>query len=872
MQKLIASFVIVLLCSCARDREDSYFIGGDVSGLEGTGLVLDLSGVEQLDVTENGGFVFETMIEDNEEYLVSVLTQPTEPSQTCLVTDGSGTVDGDHVYSVSVSCVTDDVPSEVTPAYEGLDGWADCVLDDGTGPLDATGAACTGDADCMLVGAMRVLAVPALSDCTDVTATDSLGAFQWICREDGGQVEVASVGFSEDGELSDLVDVATLSWRPMSVTVTQEGTEVASSVPGVWWSTPIEALPDSDGAGTAVLDSPGTLYVLDADASSDGVSIEADSVSLLTVDAALTYNDLGMPNCNELTGERADADSECLVTTGGQKCLFIEGTFDGGLADRTIYMGSTTGSTIWDVESRGGDEAISLGDGSSYNLVSGFWIHDTGSDGLVLSGGAHHNVLEHALVENTGWDGVYIVEAHDNTFHSISAENVPDDGWDIEYSTGNVFDTVWAYSVSDGFDMEASTDNLFSNVEVGWSRQDAYILYSGSSDNTFIDVRAREASYAGIIIEESGGNSFYGARVAGSGWDPMIGIYLWMADGTTFVDTRISSIGEDCFYTEGSMDVTVVDMQTTACTVDGFHASDGTHGLTVAHLTSVNSAEDGIEIHNTDAEVGCWLVNAVSAGNLSKGLNLDLSSGMRVVDLAVYGNAVDGIEMEGMLDTSFTGQLLVGANTVSDCDVIGTGEQGLETGTCVSNGSSDATLTTDVDLSSSFAGPVTTDDAANDDDTDGAAAGAEIDDWLAFDSQYRGWGIDGTGWPAAATLAGPCSTGVACRIWDFRLNASDAVLRQMHGSATADADCPDSVHGDVAVTDWQTTPNTFLVHAMELVLDDVGDDDGLCESDEACLYTPNMGAYQGEGEPATCNFQDGSVAGVTMYFYPDNGI
>ena len=45
MQKLIASFVIVLLCSCARDREDSYFIGGDVSGLEGTGLVLDLSGV-----------------------------------------------------------------------------------------------------------------------------------------------------------------------------------------------------------------------------------------------------------------------------------------------------------------------------------------------------------------------------------------------------------------------------------------------------------------------------------------------------------------------------------------------------------------------------------------------------------------------------------------------------------------------------------------------------------------------------------------------------------------------------------------------------------------------------------------------------------
>jgi hypothetical protein len=37
------------------------------------------------------------------------------------------------------------------------------------------------------------------------------------------------------------------------------------------------------------------------------------------------------------------------------------------------------------------------------------------------------------------------------------------------------------------------------------------------------------------------------------------------------------------------------------------------------------------------------------------------------------------------------------------------------------------------------------------------------------------------------------------------------------------------------------------MHAVELINDRVGDDDGLCESDEACAFAPNLGAYQGQG-------------------------
>ncbi len=41
-----------------------------------------------------------------------------------------------------------------------------------------------------------------------------------------------------------------------------------------------------------------------------------------------------------------------------------------------------------------------------------------------------------------------------------------------------------------------------------------------------------------------------------------------------------------------------------------------------------------------------------------------------------------------------------------------------------------------------------------------------------------------------------------------------------------------------------TTSSTFLRNAVEIT----GNGNGLCESNETCLYTPNMGAYQGFGK------------------------
>lgn len=81
-------------------------IGGTVSGLTGSGLVLSLnSGAQTVAVSGNGSFAFPAAVASGTNYVVTVQTQPTAPPQTCTVTNGTGTTSGGSVTSVTVTCV-----------------------------------------------------------------------------------------------------------------------------------------------------------------------------------------------------------------------------------------------------------------------------------------------------------------------------------------------------------------------------------------------------------------------------------------------------------------------------------------------------------------------------------------------------------------------------------------------------------------------------------------------------------------------------------------------------------------------------------------------------------------------------------------------
>ena len=94
-------------------------IGGTVAGLEGSGLVLQNNGSDNLPIVDNGPFTFDTPLTPGDFYNVTVFTNPTNPAQTCTVENGSGQVPTEDVTNVAVSCGEVVVSDVIKIAAEG---------------------------------------------------------------------------------------------------------------------------------------------------------------------------------------------------------------------------------------------------------------------------------------------------------------------------------------------------------------------------------------------------------------------------------------------------------------------------------------------------------------------------------------------------------------------------------------------------------------------------------------------------------------------------------------------------------------------------------------------------------------------------------
>ena len=88
---------------------NSYTVGGTITGLTGTGLVLS-NGTDPVTVSPAAGattFVFTSKVNFGQVYGVGVLTQPSNPVQNCTVSgNGTGTMGAANVADIVVSCTT----------------------------------------------------------------------------------------------------------------------------------------------------------------------------------------------------------------------------------------------------------------------------------------------------------------------------------------------------------------------------------------------------------------------------------------------------------------------------------------------------------------------------------------------------------------------------------------------------------------------------------------------------------------------------------------------------------------------------------------------------------------------------------------------
>jgi len=107
--------VTSVVVNCSGDR---FTVGGQISGLRGP--VVLRNGSENQTVSADGMFAFPTPLPTGATYTVTVVAQPTSPSQTCVVTNGAGAIASANVTNVMVACTTNSF--HVLAVVTGLTG------------------------------------------------------------------------------------------------------------------------------------------------------------------------------------------------------------------------------------------------------------------------------------------------------------------------------------------------------------------------------------------------------------------------------------------------------------------------------------------------------------------------------------------------------------------------------------------------------------------------------------------------------------------------------------------------------------------------------------------------------------------------------
>ena len=161
---------------------ETYNLGGLLTGLAaGDLVVLQNNGGDDLTLAADGSFTFNAPVAFGDPYAVTVKTQPTAPSETCTVSNGSGIMPANDFNGVSVNCTVDTFT--VGGSLTGLFSGASVVLQI-NGSNDQT---LTADGNFVF---------PALADGTDYAVTVATQPTGQSCSVNNGSGTVAGANIS----------------------------------------------------------------------------------------------------------------------------------------------------------------------------------------------------------------------------------------------------------------------------------------------------------------------------------------------------------------------------------------------------------------------------------------------------------------------------------------------------------------------------------------------------------------------------------------------------------------------------------------------------------------------------------------------------
>jgi parallel beta-helix repeat protein len=796
-----------------------------VTGLIGSGLVLQNNGGDDLSVATNGDFKFSANITSGDGYSVTVQAQPGSPSQDCLVVGSSGTVTDHEISSVNISCSTYQVGVTVTGLVSGetltlQNNGGDDLLITGNGgpfvfntlihdflPYDVTVSSqpVTSTQQCMVVNGAGTIPSTDVLDivivCPNVEALYPDNGANWndYVNNNGGN------GFAADDTPCNGVG--------NSYNDCLHGGEMRAVVlEGVSSCANVSADDDLDALNWHCDDSTGTARVISTSLTSTAaLSSLIDFSSTQWKENAVNIYQFGVPVAKTPTGKWW-TNSLSVANAGG--------SLD---SESVIYLVTANPASDYTI------------DANKVGLViqPGLSISGDGSDDVVYAKGPAYLWIEGAIDAGGNANGVF----WENVTSSVMKDV-------------HVRDSAFANNIT----LFNSSNNALKSIRVSGAISHGLYL-ENSHYNTVVDVLAADNQNAGIYITGSNNNRFLGS--------------------TTVNNDNGGNADGSGILMSGSTDNTFVN------------------------VTVANNKLSGLTLNMSGNNV---MQNVVATNNYTSLLLLDNASNNTAANIVAVNNSRRGMLLRDVNNNYFTGLLKVGNNASSDCAVQGTNiAPGLVDISCSDSGAngsitytgqqSDALLKTGVSIANSVVGKVVIDDNANQSDLNGGAMYTGITDWWSFENKFRVWALDGDPFPSL-THKGPlplCENYVAfdetdclsnggtwrpdARIWDWSLAQDD------------DGDNGDAVlmgvlylpQGDNVIThEWSNaTSSTFLRNAVEVIGDGVGNDDGLCNSNETCLHTSNIGAYQGHGKlvPAGTFVDSGSggVTGVRLLQYEING-
>lgn len=328
------------------DELPSYTVGGNVSGLTGSGLVLRNNGGDDLPIVANGTFTFDSPVATGATYAVTVLTQPGSPAQTCAISNANGTVTNANITDVLVTCGLDNTAPTIAAVATNRragDAISNSTIanvgdvEDASQTLIVTvGGGASASSNGVTVSSI-VSSVTGVVTADVVASCTATGATFGLRVTDSG-------GLFNDAVLTVVVDAnlpPTLSYNPSNAVFGQSLGVNAASGPS-----------DSGSVSSVAVQSPGTY--------TGGVSVNAAGVVSLTNAgpvAAHTIVIRATDNCAATT----DANLALTVGTAATTTAITSDAPDPSFAGQNVVVNYTVAVTAPGAGTPAGNVTVSDG-------------------------------------------------------------------------------------------------------------------------------------------------------------------------------------------------------------------------------------------------------------------------------------------------------------------------------------------------------------------------------------------------------------------------------------------------------------------------------------------------------------------------------